>query len=101
VQPCVGKPGNLSYPSGHVASIFTRAGVLAEIFPEQQAALADFAQRAAWSRVYAGVHFPSDGVAGWVLAEPIVEELKKSSAFRARVETGRAELRPFATKPKS
>ena len=47
------------------------------------------------------VFFPSDGVAGWVLAEPIVEELKKSSAFRARVETGRAELRPFATKPKS
>jgi hypothetical protein len=47
------------------------------------------------------VFFPSDGVGGWLLAEPIVEELKKSPAFRARVQTCRAELRPFGTKPKS
>jgi acid phosphatase (class A) len=97
VQPCVGKPSNLSYPSGHVSSIFTRAGVLAEIFPERRAELFDFAHRAAWGRVYAGVHFPSDLVGGWLLAESIVEELKKSAAFRAQVEKCRAEMRPFVT----
>ena len=99
VQPCVGKPANDSYPSGHVAAIFTRAGVLAEIFPEQREVIFEFAHRAAWGRVYAGVHFPSDVVGGWLLAEPIVTELRKSAAFRAQIEKCRAEATPFATKP--
>lgn len=95
VQPCVGKPGNDSYPSGHTSSIFTRAGVLAEIFPEKGTELFEFAHRAVWGRIYAGVHFPSDLVGGWMLAEPIVQELKKNAAFRAQVERCRAEMEPF------
>jgi acid phosphatase (class A) len=95
VQPCVGKPGNDSYPSGHTSSIFTRAGVLAEIFPEKGPELFEFAHRAGWGRIYAGVHFPSDLVGGWMLAEPIVQELKKNAAFRAQVERCRAEMEPF------
>lgn len=91
VQPCVGKPGNDSYPSGHTASIFTRAGVLAEIFPEQRTALFEFAHRAAWGRVYAGVHFPSDLVGGWTIAEPFVAELRKNREFQAAVAQCRAE----------
>jgi acid phosphatase (class A) len=99
VQPCVGKPTNDSYPSGHTSSIFTRAGVLAEIFPEKRTELFDFAHRAVWGRIYAGVHFPSDLVGGWMLAESIVVELKKSAAFQAQVEKCRAEMVPFVTKP--
>ena len=98
VQPCVGKPTNDSYPSGHTASIFTRAGVLAEIFPEKRTELFDFAHRAVWGRVYAGVHFPSDLVGGWLLAEPIVAELKKSPAFLAQIEKCRAEMRAAVTR---
>ncbi len=92
VQPCVNKPSNDSYPSGHTASIFTRAGVLAEIFPEKRTELFDFAHRAAWGRVFAGVHFPSDVVGGRMLAEPFVAELRKSAAFQAQVEKCRAEI---------
>lgn len=95
VVPCVGKPANDSYPSGHATSIFTRAGVLAEIFPEKRAALLEFAHRAAWGRVYAGVHYPSDVVGGWLIAEPIVAEIKKSAAFQQRLEQVRAEVAPF------
>jgi acid phosphatase (class A) len=95
VQPCVGKPSNDSYPSGHTTSFFTRAGVLAEIFPEKREALFEFAHRAAWGRVHAGVHFPSDLVGGWVLAEPIVVEIKKSPAFQERVKQVRSEVAPF------
>ena len=92
VQPCVAKPTNDSYPSGHCASIFTRAGVLAEIFPEKREQIFAFAHRAAWGRVYAGVHFPSDLVGGWLLAEPLVAEFKKVPAFQAQVEKCRAEV---------
>lgn len=92
VQPCVAKPTNDSYPSGHTTSIFTRAGVLAEIFPEKRTELFEFAHRAAWGRVHAGVHFPSDLVGGWLLAEPIVMEIKKSPAFQARLKAVQKEV---------
>ena len=95
VEPCVSKPSNDSYPSGHTASIFARAGVLAEIFPEKRAVLFDFAHRAAWGRVYGGVHFPSDLVGGWTIAEAFVAELRKSPAFQAEVAACRAEVAPF------
>jgi len=96
VQPCVGKPSNDSYPSGHTTSIFTRAGVLAEIFPEKRAELFAFAHRAAWGRVQAGVHFPSDLVGGWLLSEPIVVEIKRSPAFQERLQQVRAEVAAVA-----
>lgn len=92
VQPVVGKPGNDSYPSGHTSSIFTKAGVLAEVFPELRTELFDFAHRAAWSRVFGGVHFPSDLVGGWGLAEQIVVELKRSPAFQERLQAVRTEI---------
>jgi acid phosphatase (class A) len=92
VQPCVGRPSNDSYPSGHTSSIFTRAGVLAEIFPERRAELFAFAHRAAWGRVLAGVHFPSDLVGGWLLAEATVAAIQQSPAFQERLQQVRAEV---------
>lgn len=98
IEPCVPKPTNDSYPSGHTSSLFTRVGILAEIFPEKRKALFDFAHRAVWGRVYAGVHYPSDLVGGWMLAEPIVEQIKLSPAFQERLKQARAEVAPFLKK---
>lgn len=83
----------------HLA-IFTRAGLLAESFPEKRTELGEFAHCAVRAGgVYAGVHFPSDVVGGWMLAEPIVQELKTKTAFRAQVEKGRAAMKAFVAKP--
>lgn len=98
VQPCVPLPTTASYPSGHSTRTFIWALVLAEIFPEQRDALLARAHRVAWSRVLAGVHFPSDTVGGRLLAEAVVAELNKSAAFRAEVEKCRAEAQPFRLK---
>lgn len=95
VQPCVAKPSNDSYPSGHSSSIFTRAAVLAEIFPERKDALFEFANRAGWGRIHAGVHFPSDVVGGRLLGEAIVVELRKSAEYHRRLKAVRAEVAPF------
>jgi acid phosphatase (class A) len=65
--------------------------VLAEIFPDKRDALLDRAHRAAWGRVLAGVHFPTDLIGGELMAEAIVAKLKESEAFRAAVEKCRTE----------
>lgn len=92
VTPCVPKPTNESFPSGHTVSIFTRAAVLGELMPEKKDELMAFAHRAAWGRIYAGVHFPTDIVGGMTLAGPFVAELKKSPAFQEQVAACKAEI---------
>jgi membrane-associated phospholipid phosphatase len=53
-----------SYPSEHAATAGAAAAVLAYLFPDQAAAVADMANQASQSRVLAGVAFPSDVDAG-------------------------------------
>lgn len=101
IQPCLDLPDNGSYPSGHSLYIFMEAEVLAKIFPEARIALFERAHRAAWGRIFAGVHFPSDVVAGRILAKAFVDEIKKNPAFVAEVEGCRAEAAPFQIKKAS
>jgi len=98
VQPVVPVPATASYPSGHVTRAFTWALVLAEIYPDKRDELLARAHRAAWGRVLAGVHFPSDLIGGQLMAEAIVAELKKNDAFRAAVEQCRAEAAAATSK---
>lgn len=91
LRPCVPLPPNDSYPSGHSIQAFVRAGVLAEIFPEHREALLARAHRAAWGRILGGVHYPTDDVAGRILAEAMVVRLKKLDGFREAVEACRVE----------
>ena len=101
VQPILPVPATAAYPSGHVTRAYTWATVLAEIFPDKRAELLARAHRAAWGRVLAGVHFPSDLTGGQLMAEAIVAELKKSDAFRAAVEQCRTEAAGTALKKAS
>jgi acid phosphatase (class A) len=82
-----------SYPSGHATSIHLLAGLLAELVPERREALQTWAHRATWSRMIAGVHFPSDAVGGELLAEITLRTLKGSPAFREALERCKAEVR--------
>ena len=98
ILPCVNLPKSGSYPSGHSLYLFVEAGVLAEIFPEHREALFAHAHRSAWGRIFAGVHFPSDVVAGRMLAEILIKEMKGNEAFRRAVEACRKEADPFLIK---
>jgi acid phosphatase (class A) len=98
VKPCVGVPESDSYPSGHSMRAYVWAAVLSDIFPEHQADLMARAHQAAWGRVIGGVHFPTDTIGGRIIAEAIVEAMRKSPAYRAAVEKCREEAAPFLLK---
>lgn len=67
VRRLVTQPTTTSFPSGHSASAFAFTTGLALHAPGWGAALAPVAASVAFSRVYTGVHYPSDVVAGAAL----------------------------------
>lgn len=65
--------GHSSYPSGHASSAFAAARVIAALSPKLATEAYSLATQVAVSRVYAGVHFPSDVVAGALLGTGVAE----------------------------
>ena len=58
------KEKSMSFPSGHAATSFMAATALAAYFKKYAAVFYSFAAAVAVSRVYMGVHYPSDVLAG-------------------------------------
>jgi acid phosphatase (class A) len=82
-----------SYPSGHATSIYLLAELLGDLVPAKAEAISSWAHRAAWSRMIAGVHFPSDDVGGQFLAAIVVRALRANQAFQKALAGCREELR--------
>lgn len=76
-QPLVELPATYSFPSGHAAVSFACATVLALAVPRLRVPLYALAALIAFSRVYVGVHYPGDVVAGAVLGIAIAIALRK------------------------
>jgi membrane-associated phospholipid phosphatase len=60
-------PNHPSYPSGHSCHSGASTGVLAAVFPSERERLAKMAEEASLSRLYAGIHYRFDMVAGLAL----------------------------------
>ena len=65
----IGLPPHPSYPSAHSCNSGASTGVLAAEFPSERTRLADIAQEASLSRLYAGIHYRFDFVVGLALGE--------------------------------
>ena len=63
-DPLIGTHLDLSFPSGHSATSFAGATVLAAAAPQLAVPLYLLAGAVAWSRVYVGVHYPLDILVG-------------------------------------
>jgi membrane-associated phospholipid phosphatase len=70
-SPYIYTPAFPSYPSGHSTTSAAAASVLARFFPAQAGALAGMAREAGESRIYGGIHFPSDNEAGLALGRRV------------------------------
>jgi len=62
-----GRPHDPSFPSGHAANAFAAARVLSMTEPRVRALWWTLAVAIAYSRVYLGVHYPLDVLAGAVI----------------------------------
>ncbi|HEY2602409.1 MAG TPA: phosphatase PAP2 family protein [Thermoleophilaceae bacterium] len=71
LPPLAGTVSSLSYPSAHTATSLAGARMLAGLLPG--APLYTLATLTALSRLYLGVHYPSDIVAGAALGSAVAE----------------------------
>jgi undecaprenyl-diphosphatase len=67
IQPAVDTPGSWSFPSGHTSTAFAAAVVVASLHPRLRLPVLGLAALVGLSRVYLGVHFTIDVVAGAAL----------------------------------
>jgi undecaprenyl-diphosphatase len=67
LEPAVATPGDPSFPSGHTATAFAGAMVVAALYPRLRWPALGLAALVGLSRVYLGVHFALDVLAGAAL----------------------------------
>jgi len=80
--PLVAIPHSHSFPSGHTATAFAGATMLSFFVPRAAPAFYVLAAAIAYSRLYVGVHFPLDVVAGVVIG--VATALLLLAAIRRR-----------------
>lgn len=71
-------PDSSSFPSGHTASGAAYAGTVGRAVPVLWAPLNILAGIIGFSRVYTGVHHPSDVGAGWMLGKTVAFAVRRS-----------------------
>jgi acid phosphatase (class A) len=91
INPCVTLEKSPSYPSGHAIRGILWATILSDIFPEKKDALMSLGRQLGDDRLIAGVHYPSDVVAGQKLGAAIAQKLLANPDFRAALAKARAE----------
>ena len=64
IKPLIGLPNHPAYPSNHSCISTAAAHVLAHFFPGQRTRLEGIAKEAGLSRIYAGLHYRFDVLAG-------------------------------------
>jgi undecaprenyl-diphosphatase len=74
-EPLVGIPTTSSFPSGHTSTSFACAFVISRLAPRLTVYVFVLAALIGFSRIYVGVHYPLDVLAGAVLGVAVAKAL--------------------------
>ena len=74
-----------SYPSGHAYQAKIYAEVLGNIYPKFYKALNDLANDIAWSRLYLGVHYPTDTEFALYMADIVLKHPEFRKKFYTKI----------------
>jgi acid phosphatase (class A) len=91
LKPVIDIPPHPAYPSGHATQAQLRALVLSELDPRNRANYLQSAKRIAHNREVAGVHYPSDSKAGFILAQQLFKKLMRNPDFVEHLNAAKAE----------
>ena len=83
-EPLMHPPSTDSFPSGHAATSFAAATVIAAAAPRLRVPLYVLAALVAWSRVYVGLHYPLDVIGGAVYGVALGVVLVRALPLLAR-----------------
>lgn len=83
-------PGHPAYPSGHASQSYMVALILSGFDPENAERYKAFAIDVAHRREIAGVHYPSDSVAGRQLAIDVLARLRAVSVYEKKYQEAKA-----------
>lgn len=82
LDPVVPVPWHTSYPSGHATQSTVIAGLLSRLKPSSSESLANLALRVGVNREVAGLHYPSDTLAGIALGRWLSNEFSHLVLYR-------------------
>jgi acid phosphatase (class A) len=104
IHPCVIEEKTASYPSGHATRGIVWATIIAELMPTDKDRIMAYGREIGDDRALAGMHFPSDVIAGQKLGKEIARRLLADPDFQAQLEKAKAEcaadaaIKPALTK---
>jgi PAP2 superfamily len=75
VKPLFATPNHPSYPAAHACASISATRMFGYLFPRDAEAFAALGERAAEPRIWAGIHYRSDIVAGRQLAIAVVDKV--------------------------
>ena len=83
IKPCLPLQSSFSYPSGHSTWYASTALLLADLMPERRERLIQVGRQGGYARVYCGMHYPSDVLAGERLAKAITADIIASPEWQS------------------
>ena len=95
IKPCLPLESSFSHPSGHSTWYASTALLLADLMPERRERLIQIGCQGGYRRVYCGMHYPSDVIAGERLAKAITADIIASPEWQSTATKSNPKLTNF------